>query len=149
MNDYWRTAIKHGTYGVHLGQEDLQAGGGEALRAILGAGLRLGVSTHTYLELARAMAVRPSYVSLGPVYGTSSKTVVFSPRGSGLVRVWRSLVDTPLIAIGGIRVETAPEASSFVCLWLLFHILHTAYLKFNNSNQSLFDVDLAQALPIW
>ncbi len=24
INDYWRLAIKHGAYGVHLGQEDLE-----------------------------------------------------------------------------------------------------------------------------
>ena len=43
INDYWRLAIKHQAYGVHLGQEDLQA---TDLNAIRAAGLRLGVSTH-------------------------------------------------------------------------------------------------------
>lgn len=109
VNDYWRAAVKHATYGVHLGQEDLEAGGGEALRAISAAGLRLGLSTHSYLELARATAVRPSYISLGPVFETRSKKVAFSPRGAVLVRAWRALVDVPLVAIGGITLETAPE----------------------------------------
>lgn len=111
VNDFWREAIKHGAYGVHLGQEDLEAGGGEALSAIAAAGLRLGVSTHSYLELARATAARPSYISLGPVFETGSKKVAFSPRGAGFVRAWRALVDArvPLIAIGGISLETAPQ----------------------------------------
>lgn len=109
VNDFWRAAIKHRTYGVHLGQEDLHAASGDVLREISEAGLRLGVSTHSYLELARALAVRPSYISLGPVFETRSKNVAFSPRGAGLVRVWRALVDVPLVAIGGISVETAPE----------------------------------------
>lgn len=109
VNDFWRAAIKHGTYGVHLGQEDLRAVSGEALREISEAGLRLGVSTHSYLELARALAVRPSYISLGPVFETRSKNVAFSPRGAELVRVWKALVDVPLVAIGGIGIETAPE----------------------------------------
>lgn len=111
VNDFWQAAVRHGTYGVHLGQEDLEAGGGEALGAIAAAGLRLGVSTHSYLELARATAVRPSYISLGPVFETSSKKVAFSPRGAVLVRAWRSLIDVPLIAIGGISLETAPEVN--------------------------------------
>lgn len=109
VNDFWESAVKHGTYGVHLGQEDLEAGGWEALRAISAAGLRLGLSTHSYLELARATAVRPSYISLGPVFETRSKEVAFSPRGAVLVKAWRALVDVPLVAIGGITLETAPE----------------------------------------
>lgn len=109
VNDFWQSAVKYGAYGVHLGQEDLEAGGGEALRAISAAGLRLGVSTHSYLELARATAVRPSYISLGPVFETRSKKVAFSPRGAVLVKAWRALVDVPLIAIGGITLETAPK----------------------------------------
>lgn len=51
INDYWRLAIKHGAYGVHLGQEDLDT---TDLAAIHRAGLRLGVSTHDDAELARA-----------------------------------------------------------------------------------------------
>lgn len=109
VNDFWQAAVKHGAYGVHLGQEDLEAGGGEALAAISAAGLRLGLSTHSYAELARATAVRPSYISLGPVFATTSKKVAFSPRGAGLVGAWRALVDVPLIAIGGISLERAPE----------------------------------------
>lgn len=122
VNDFWREAIKHGAYGVHLGQEDLEAGGGEALAAIAAAGLRLGVSTHSYLELARATAVRPSYISLGPVFETISKKVAFSPRGAGLVRTWRALVDArmPLIAIGGITLGTAPQVSE-LC-WRVFFL---------------------------
>lgn len=109
VNDFWQAAVKHGAYGVHLGQEDLEAGGREALAAVSAAGLRLGLSTHSYLELARATAVRPSYISLGPVFETTSKKVAFSPRGAVLVSAWRALVDVPLIAIGGISLERAPE----------------------------------------
>ena len=43
INDYWRLAVKHQAYGVHLGQEDLET---TDLNAIRDAGLRLGVSTH-------------------------------------------------------------------------------------------------------
>ena len=38
INDYWRLAIKHNAYGVHLGQEDLET---TDLKAIQAAGLRL------------------------------------------------------------------------------------------------------------
>ncbi len=62
INDYWRLAIKHGAYGVHLGQEDLDTtdlGGHPSGRTAL------GVSTHDDAELARAIAVKPSYIALG------------------------------------------------------------------------------------
>lgn len=49
INDYWQLAIKYGAYGVHLGQEDLQTAD---IAAIHAAGLRLGISTHCYEEVA-------------------------------------------------------------------------------------------------
>ena len=70
INDYWRLAIKHQAYGVHLGQEDLQATDLSAIRA---AGLRLGVSTHDDMEIDVALAARPSYIALGHVFPTQTK----------------------------------------------------------------------------
>ena len=74
------------------------------------SGLRLGVSTHCLAELAVAAALAPTYVALGPVFGTTSKRVPFAPRGLDRVAAWRRLVpaDTPLVAIGGVGLETAP-----------------------------------------
>ena len=74
------------------------------------SGLRLGVSTHCLAELAVAAALAPTYVALGPVFGTTSKRVPFAPRGLDRVAAWRRLVpaDTPLVAIGGVGLDTAP-----------------------------------------
>ena len=111
VNDHWRAALAAGAYGVHVGQEDLEAMGLEAVRTLAESGLRLGVSTHSYAELATALAVRPSYISLGPVYETKSKDVSrWEPQGLARVQHWRQLVpaDTPLVAIGGISLERAP-----------------------------------------
>ena len=106
INDYWKAAIEAGEcFGIHLGQEDMakcvQDGGLELIRS---AGLAFGVSTHSYSELAAALGVRPSYISLGPVFATTSKDVKFDPQGLETVRQWRSLMppEIPLIAIGGI-----------------------------------------------
>ena len=51
-----------------------------------------------------------TYVALGPVFGTTSKRVPFAPRGLDRVAAWRRLVpaDTPLVAIGGVALKTAP-----------------------------------------
>ena len=47
---------------------------------------------------------------LGSVFGTTSKRVSFAPRGLDHVAAWRRLVpvDTPLVAIGGVGLDTAP-----------------------------------------
>lgn len=110
VNDHWMEALEAGCYGVHVGQEDLAAMAGESLTRLAAAGLRLGVSTHSYAELAVALAVEPSYISLGPVFETKSKVVGHAPQGVERLRRWRSLVpsDTPLVAIGGIRMEDVP-----------------------------------------
>jgi hydroxymethylpyrimidine kinase/phosphomethylpyrimidine kinase/thiamine-phosphate diphosphorylase len=111
VNDYWEPAIKHGVYGVHIGQEDLEAAGRHGLEAMAAAGIRLGISTHSYSELSLSLGVRPSYISLGPVYPTASKHVAYSPQGTEMVRRWRALVDPkiPLVTIGGISLERAPQ----------------------------------------
>ena len=111
VNDHWEVAMAAGAYGVHVGQEDLEAMGLPAVRKLAESGLRLGISTHSYPELAPALGVRPSYISLGPVYATQSKDVSrWEPQGLERVRHWRQLLpdDTPLVAIGGISLERAP-----------------------------------------
>jgi hydroxymethylpyrimidine kinase / phosphomethylpyrimidine kinase / thiamine-phosphate diphosphorylase len=115
INDYWEAAIEAGCFGVHVGQEDLyrciQKGGLECLRQ---ANMALGISTHSYSELAVALGIRPSYISVGPIFATKSKTVKFDPQGLGTVQQWRKIVppDTPLVAIGGIGdVDTATTVS--------------------------------------
>ena len=111
VNDHWRSAVAAGAYGVHVGQEDLEAMGADALDELCRSGLRLGVSTHSYAELAIALGVRPSYISLGPIYETTSKDVSrWDPQGLERIAHWRSLLPPgmPLVAIGGISLERAP-----------------------------------------
>ena len=55
--------------------------------------------------------MRPSYISLGPIYATSSKDVSkWEPQGTERVAHWRRLLppSTPLVAIGGVSLERAP-----------------------------------------
>ncbi|WP_373421530.1 thiamine phosphate synthase [Cronobacter sakazakii] len=106
INDYWRLAIKHQAYGVHLGQEDLQTAD---LNAIRNAGLRLGVSTHDDMEIDVALAVRPSYIALGHVFPTQTKQMPSAPQGlAQLAAHVKRLSDYPTVAIGGISLERAP-----------------------------------------
>ncbi len=108
VNDHWQLAIEAGAYGVHLGQEDLHDAN---LQVIAEAGLRLGVSTHSYWELARALAVNPSYIALGPIYETTSKQMPFSPQGIERLQQWVDMLQPqyPVVAIGGINQQRAAE----------------------------------------
>ena len=106
INDYWRLAIKHQAYGVHLGQEDLET---TDLSAIRNAGLRLGVSTHDDMEIDMALAARPSYIALGHVFPTQTKQMPSAPQGlEQLTRHIERLADYPTVAIGGISLERVP-----------------------------------------
>ncbi len=106
INDYWRLAIKHQAYGVHLGQEDLESTELELIRA---AGLRLGVSTHDNMEIDVALAARPSYIALGHVFPTQTKQMPSAPQGlEQLASHIKRLADYPTVAIGGISLERAP-----------------------------------------
>lgn len=106
INDYWQLAIKHGAYGVHLGQEDIDKAD---LLAIHNAGLRLGVSTHDKEELMRAIALKPSYIALGHIFATKTKEMPSEPQGlSGLKRHIALVSQYPTVAIGGISLERVP-----------------------------------------
>jgi len=106
INDYWRLAIKHQAYGVHLGQEDLDVADLDAIHA---AGLRLGLSTHDDAELDRALAVEPSYIALGHVFPTQTKDMPSAPQGlAELTRHIQRLQGISTVAIGGISIERVP-----------------------------------------
>lgn len=108
VNDYWRAAIELGCDFVHLGQEDLDQADIAAIRR---AGIRLGISTHDHAELDRALALRPDYIALGPVWPTILKKMKWEQQGLERVREWRKLVgQTPLVAIGGVTPDRAREA---------------------------------------
>jgi thiamine-phosphate pyrophosphorylase len=107
VNDYWRLAIAAGANFIHLGQEDLAAAD---LGAIRSAGLKLGISTHDGAELATALAAKPDYVALGPVYETKLKAMKWAPQGLARVTAWKKTIgEIPLVAIGGITPERAPS----------------------------------------
>ncbi len=109
VNDHWELALRYGAYGVHLGQDDFQRTDFEKLRK---AGLRLGISTHGYYEMARAHALRPSYLAFGPIYHTTSKAISLPPQGISRLKRWRRTLSYPLVAIGGINSERISEVCS-------------------------------------
>lgn len=106
VNDYWELALAAGAFGVHLGQEDLDSLSPAALKRLQASGLRLGLSTHSFEEAARAVALRPSYIALGPIFPTTCKSMRFGPQGVDRLQDWRSFCpEQPLVAIGGLKLE--------------------------------------------
>ena len=107
VNDYWRAAIVAGAAHLHLGQEDLVDADLKAIRA---AGLTLGLSTHDDAELETALQAKPDYIALGPIFPTTLKSMRFAPQGIPKITEWKKRIGAiPLVAIGGIKLEQAPE----------------------------------------
>ncbi|MBR0869177.1 thiamine phosphate synthase [Bradyrhizobium tropiciagri] len=107
VNDYWRAAIVAGAEHLHLGQEDLADAD---LAEIRNAKLTLGISTHDDAELATALAAKPDYVALGPIFFTTLKSMRFEPQGIPKITEWKKRIGSiPLVAIGGIKFEHAAE----------------------------------------
>lgn len=82
INDYWRLAIKHQAYGVHLGQEDLET---TDLNAIRKAGLRLGCRHTTIWKLTwhwrRAPPTLPSATFSDANQADALRTTGFNAAG--------------------------------------------------------------------
>lgn len=105
INDHWQLAIEHQAYGLHLGQEDIEQAN---LAALHKAGLRLGLSSHCHWEVARARAIKPSYIACGPVFATKTKDMPWVPHGTEGLQYWvNALAGTPVVAIGGISASNA------------------------------------------
>jgi hydroxymethylpyrimidine kinase/phosphomethylpyrimidine kinase/thiamine-phosphate diphosphorylase len=115
INDYWQLAIKHGAYGVHIGQEDIQTAD---LAAIQEAGIRLGISTHGCYEFVLAQQLQPSYLAIGAIFATQTKDMTGQIQGLDNLKQVLTLRpkfetdQTPVVAIGGISLELAQSVAT-------------------------------------
>jgi thiamine-phosphate pyrophosphorylase len=111
-NDRADLAALAGCDGVHIGQGDMPI---HHVRR-LAPSLRVGLSTHSLEQLAEALALRPDYVAYGPVFPTTTKTDAEPVVGlDGLARAadLARRAAIPLVAIGGITLNTAPQVGAF------------------------------------
>lgn len=111
INDHWRLAISHGAFGVHLGQEDIEA---VPLDAIAEAGMALGLSSHGLFEALLALELNPSYLALGHIFPTTTKEMPSKPQGLETLALLAKIVSTavPTVAIGGIEAGNLPEVAA-------------------------------------
>lgn len=104
VNDRADVAKATGAAGVHLGQEDLPV---EAARRILGPEALIGLSTHSLAEVRAAVGLPVDYLGFGPVFDSPTKAGVRAPRGlKHLAQACRE-AHAPVVAIGGVTIETA------------------------------------------
>jgi thiamine-phosphate pyrophosphorylase len=112
-NDRPDLAMLAGCDMVHVGQTDMPV---DRVRRIAPA-LGVGVSTHTLEQLDAALAARPDYVAFGPVFETASKVEADPVVGVAELRkasARASAASVPLVAIGGITFERAPQLVGLV-----------------------------------
>jgi thiamine-phosphate pyrophosphorylase len=106
VNDRLDLALAAGADGAHVGQDDLPAG---AARRLLGPSRILGVSTHDRDQAEAARRAGADYIGYGPMFPTGTKDTGYPPRGLVGLREVRAAVRLPILAIGGISLETAAD----------------------------------------
>lgn len=106
VNDRPDVALLAGAGGAHVGQQDLDV---EQARAICGASLWVGVSTHSLEQVAAADRTSADYIAFGPVFATATKRNPDAVVGTELLARARGMTRKPLVAIGGITLTRAAE----------------------------------------
>ena len=99
VDDRVDIAMAAGADGVHLGQEDFPLS--EAKK--LAPELLFGISTHNAEEIRQALAEGCSYLNIGPVYPTATKSVACGALGLEKVEELKKLVTCPFSIMGGIK----------------------------------------------
>jgi thiamine-phosphate pyrophosphorylase len=104
VNDRPDIATMSGADGVHLGQDDLPV---DEARRICRPPRWVGVSTHSLEQLREADHSSADYIAMGPIFPTGTKENPDPVVGVDLLSRVRPLTRKPLVAIGGITLESA------------------------------------------
>lgn len=100
VNDHVDIAVLCKADGVHVGQDDLPLA---AVRALVGKECRVGLSTHSPEQAARAVADGADYIGVGPIFATKTKKDVCEPVGLEYLDHVVAAHTLPFVAIGGIK----------------------------------------------
>ena len=102
VNDRLDIAQAIDAAGVHIGQSDLPC---KVARKILGAEKIIGVSVSTVEEAIQAEIDGANYLGVGAMFATNTKTDAKLVTVETLKKI-RAAVKIPIVAIGGINLET-------------------------------------------
>jgi thiamine-phosphate pyrophosphorylase len=104
LNDRPDLAARLDCDGVHVGQDD--ASYAEA-RRLVGRDRMVGVTCHDSRHLAmEAAEAGADYVAFGAFFPTATKEAKGHPEPE-ILTIWQESMETPCVAIGGIKVENA------------------------------------------
>jgi len=109
VNDDIDLALLTGADGVHVGQEDLPV---EAVRALVGEGMAVGLSTHSPEQARAAVSRGADYIGVGPIFATRTKEDVCAPVGFEYLDFVARNIDLPFVAIGGIKEHNIKEVAN-------------------------------------
>ena len=99
VDDSIEVALKSGADGVHIGQDDVDAG---VARRLLGADKIVGVSAKTVEQAKRAETLGADYLGTGAIYPTKTKDVPIMTSIETLTDICAT-VSIPVVAIGGLK----------------------------------------------
>ena len=104
INDRADIAVASAADGVHLGQNNLPI---EQARKIQLTPLIIGQTTHTIEQLRRACKQGPTYVSIGPVFATSTKPGLKPVGLEYVTKATEAIASTGIshVAVGGINLD--------------------------------------------
>jgi thiamine-phosphate pyrophosphorylase len=106
INDRVDIALAVEADGVHVGPEDMPV---HLARKILGPYAIIGVSVGTLEEALRAEEEGASYLGVGSIFATSTKSDAGTPIGTVPLTQIKTRVKIPVIAIGGINQRNVEE----------------------------------------
>lgn len=107
INDHVEIAKKSGADGVHVGQNDMEAG---KVRALVGDGMLIGVTARTVEQALAAERAGADYLGVGAVFPTATKQDT-RPVSYALLKEICAAVHIPVVAIGGIHKNNILELS--------------------------------------
>ena len=106
VNDRADIALAVDATGAHFGQDDMPVSIG---RQILSTKAIIGASARTEEKILAAISEGADYIGFGPIYGTSSKADAEEAKGLERLRRMCDIAACPVVAIGGITVQTAAD----------------------------------------
>ncbi|MEK7953509.1 thiamine phosphate synthase [Luteolibacter soli] len=110
VNDYPEIAVRVGSDGVHIGQDDGSLAG---VRAIVGEQMIVGRSTHSPEQAKAALAEGFDYIGFGPLFPTPTKA---GRPGIGIENIIAVQAEVgsqiPVFCIGGIKRDNLPQVLS-------------------------------------
>ncbi|MBK5202214.1 MAG: thiamine phosphate synthase [Prolixibacteraceae bacterium] len=86
---------------LHIGQSDLPI---EEARKIVG-NMKIGLSTHSIVQVKESLKKNPDYIGFGPVFPTPTKAIADPAVGTELIKEVMSISNIPVVVLGGLFPE--------------------------------------------